>query len=666
MKEEEYDLIVIGATPGGIACAVRAARAGLRVLLTNSRDHVGGVLTSGLSGLDTQYTGRRSNIFSEFCDGILNHYRSEYGKQSEQFQACLRRAPTQFWIDQKQTLARDEERPVEDISGGYFGRLHFEPHVAERVLNDILNREERITLLSRCYPKSVIRSGRTLTSVILGFHDRVEEITAAAEVFVDATSEADLAALAGVPYRVGRESRAEYSERHAGKIFMGLEFAKVGDGEFPQDAVVGKLNLIPYDACTTEVIAGSTGAGDTRVQAYNYRLCFSCDPENRVMPGKPENYDRAVFLQMRSRWGLGTPLPNNKMKWNAANLPGGADEYPDGDWTKRAEIERNHRDHALGFLYFLQNDEAVPEGFRKDARRWGLAMDEFTDNGNFPFEMYVREARRIVGRYVFTEHDATLAPGLMRTPIHHDSIAIAEHPMDSHSVSFEARPGSRRDGKILLSEFTRPSQIPFRTLLPKEVDNLIVTGCLSSSHVGWGTLRVEPVMMHVGESAGYAAALASAKNCLPAELRCDDLQRKLVESGIMISFFNDFDMASSQDWVPAVQYFGTKGFFHGYNARPEAPLNADTARRWAKTAAALIAGGGQQPENAQGYRRSKSDDPAESLALDEFRTIARTAFAPYGEFGEACETAFDRAGDGTQPCTRGRACAILYSVSAHG
>ena len=139
-----------------------------------------------------------------------------------------------------------------------------------------------------------------------------------------------------------------------------------------------------------------------------------------------------------------------------------------------------HKDFALGMMYFLQNDTAVPEDERRKAREWGLAKDEFTDNDNFPYEMYIREARRIVGRYVFTEHDASLARGYTRTPIHEDSIAIAEWFMDSHEVSTELKPGSTFEGKVILSELTRPSQIPYRALLPKNLDNLLVPGALIS------------------------------------------------------------------------------------------------------------------------------------------------------------------------------------------
>ena len=660
MKEEEYDLIVIGATPGGIACAVRAAREGMRVLLTNYHDHIGGILSSGLSTLDTQFTGRRCNILSEFCEGVLDHYRTKYGEVSDEYRSCLTRAPSQSWIDQEATAVPEEDRPVEDTASGYYGRLHYEPHVGEAVISRIVKAENNVTVERGCYPLSVIRCGRTIDAVIFRYFDGRPDVNVSGALFVDATYEGDVAAAAGVRYRVGRESRSEFGEIHAGKIFTDLQFVRIGKGGFPREAVEGKLNPVPYDGCTGEVFAGSTGEGDCKVQAYNLRMCLCSAPDNRVFPAKPDEYDREVFLKMRSRWGLGTRLANRKMKWNAANLPGGADDYPNADWETRKAILKRHRDHALGFLYFLQHDKAVPEALREEARRWGLAKDEFADNGNIPYELYVREARRMVGRYIFTEHDATLAPGMKRTPVHHDSIAIAEHPMDSHSVSFEARPGSRRDGKILLSELTRPSQIPFRTLLPKEVDNLIVTGCLSSSHVGWGTLRVEPVMMHVGEFAGFAAALATKSGCMAPAIDLDRLQRQLVENGLMISFFNDFDMATDEPWVPAVQYFGTKSFFGDYDARPEEPLTENLARHWAKVV--CIPESGRMSTDRQICRDSfNASNHSREITFGQFIDLVRRQYTRKGITPPDLDAALHGYGWESQTvCSRGEACRLLY------
>ena len=662
MKEKHFDLIVIGATPGGIACAVSAAREGLKVLLTHYHDHIGGILSSGLSTLDTQFTGRRCNILSEFCEGVLDHYGSKYGEDSDEYGSCLRRAPSQTWVDQETTAVAEEDRPLEDTSRGYYGRLHYEPHVGEAVISGLVERERLITIERGCYPFSVKRAGRKVESVILRYFDSRPDLQVSGPIFVDATYEGDVAAAAGVPYHVGRESRDEYGEIHAGKLFASLQFASIGKGGFPREAVEGKLNLIPYDGCIGELFAGSTGEGDTKVQAYNLRICLSCDPDNRVLPEKPPLYDREIFLKMRSRWGLGTRLANGKMKWNAANLPGGADQYPDGDWATRKAILQRHRDHALGFLYFLQHDEAVPRTLREEAQKWSLAKDEFADNGNIPYELYVREARRTIGRYVFTEHDATLASGLDRAPIHYDSIAIAEHPMDSHSVSFEAQPGSRHDGKILLSEFTRPSQIPFRTLLPKAIDNLMVTVCLSSSHVGWGTLRLEPVLMHVGESAGLAAALALKTGSSVSDIELDQLQRVLVENGVMITFFNDFDMAENKAWVAAVQYFGTKGFFVDYNARPEEPLTEITARRWAEIACSLSSG--RMPTDQQVCKDSgqASIDSGE-ITFGKFIDLYKRQFSRKGIDPPSIDRTLQRYGwNSDEICGRGKACILLYNT----
>jgi hypothetical protein len=271
-----------------------------------------------------------------------------------------------------------------------------------------------------------------------------------------------------------------------------------------------------------------------------------------------------------------------KRSWNAPLLIGENFEYPEGDWAKRHAIAARHKDLAIGLLWFLQNDSEVPEAVRKEAQRWGLPRDEFRDNGGFPWEVYVREARRLVGRHVFTENDGLPAPGLSRAPVYADSIAITEWPLDSHSCHRDTVPGSDHEGKVLLSEETRPGQIAYRCLLPKEIDNLLVTGCVSSSHIGWGTVRLEPVMMHLGESAAYAVLQARKENCTVAEIPVGGLQRTLVERGVMLNFFNDFDLSAPTAAERAAQYFGPRGYFADYYARLDAPLTPAIAKLWAK------------------------------------------------------------------------------------
>jgi hypothetical protein len=595
----EPDMVVVGGTPGGIACAIRGARQGLKVVLVNYSNHLGGMLTGGIGVMDTLYEGRRSPVLDEFQRRVLDYYRKKYGEKSPQYLLAMPGHRT--------------ESPTPK-------RLTFEPHVAQHVINEMVGNERNIEVLKGYYPSAVERSERTIRSVILTPFANGSALRITGAVFVDATYEGDLAAVAGAPYRVGRESREEYGEPHAGRIFTKRFIAPGGKGAFPTEALIGGLNLRPFQAVTQAIFAGSTGEGDELVQAYHYRLCLTNDPANRRLPEKPAWYDptalRALMDEYRSAPGEPS-IPNRKAHW-FQNFSGGSSEYPTAGWSKRREIMNRHRDFALGALYFLQYDPSVPEDRRLAWRQWGLAKDEFVDNDNFPYELYVREARRIVGRYVFTEHDATLARGYERTPVHADSIAITDWFMDSHEVSTERRPGSDPDGKIILSELTRPSQIPFRALVPQNLDNLLVPVCLSASHVGWGAIRLEPTWMHVGESAGWAAAIARRRGVAPAAVPVEELQRTLAESGVMLSFFNDVDMSVQEPWLAAVQYLGARGFFGSYDARPGEPLTAEVAAVWGHAAGRLLAGRPDHNEAARRARRAESERSGRTVTAGEF------------------------------------------------
>jgi hypothetical protein len=236
----------------------------------------------------------------------------------------------------------------------------------------------------------------------------------------------------------------------------------------------------------------------------------------------------------------------------------------------------------------LQYDNEVPKNIRDSSKKWGLAKDEFVDNQNFPKEMYVREARRIVGRYIFTEQDASLSSSFERTPIQKDSIAIADWPMDSHECTMNRQPGSLYDGKVLLSEKTRPSQIPYRCLLPKGIDNLMVTVCLSATHVSFGTIRVEPTLIQLGEVAGFASLISKEQDTNVAQLETDYLQIQLVENGFEISFFNDVDIDNLNNQSISIHFLCTKGFFTDYNARANDPLSKSVAENWANCYSKLL------------------------------------------------------------------------------
>ena len=694
-----YDIVVVGGTPSGIVAAVRAARADKDTCLVTINSHLGGMMAGGLSFTDTMFGPEleRTPLLGEYYERIRSYYRGTYGADSEQYETCNR---------------------------GMFA----EPHVVEQTFDAMVD-EAGVTVMRRRYPTSVERDGRNIGSVTFESFESERPLKIDASAFVDATYEGELAAVAGAPYRIGRESRDKYDERFAGRVYTDAETVSA-----PRP--------------------GINGRGDNAVQAYNYRLCLSRDPDNRRLPEKPDNYEREEFLwvlyspeEMREyiaehdiedgmslgleyrtnealtdameqwmdsdgppsvdnddrwvplaedpyrytdpleteiaplpcqdsllllseddwqgsfeyddfEWGK---LPNDKRDLNTCDLVGESDAYPEADWEEREEIARRHRQFVLGYLYFFQNDDAVPDSVQEKARQWGLAEDEFTDNDNFPFQLYVREARRIRGRETFTEHDAMLAEGLDRAPINETAVAIAEYPLDPHDIRPVRRTGTAAEGRFFLTELTVPSQIPYGTIIPREIDNLLVPVALGASHVGFQTIRLEPTWMQLGEAAGTAAVEALERDTTPADLDVSALQRRLVETGNMVSLFIDFDMGTDTPWVSAIQYLGTKGFFRGYEARPEEPLDETTAIRWARTTGDLLGGELDPTERA---RSVPSLPDAAGVSADDFATElgrvfdARNLTVDIAAAVDACDL-----GD-TGPLSRGDACRIVYELTA--
>jgi len=551
-----YDLVVIGGTPGGIACAVRGAREGLSVLLVQHNKHLGGMLTNGLMQWDALYGGPRSPVFNEYAKMIEDYYRETFGEESRQYSAA-RYTQTHY--------------PM--------GRM--EPSVAEHLFNKLVSAEKNITTLLSHYPAEVVREGAVLKALKLrerrtGFQpvetgERVENsFYVTGSTYVDATYEGDLATLAKVPYRVGRESREEFGEPHAGKVFTNISGEKG-----PKDVLEGKLNLHTYGHVQGSIDPTSPFTADGAIQAFNHRFCLSSEPGNIRLPTKPPGYNREEYVNY-NRKGMNAGGLNGKSTFNSAILPGENHAYPDATWPEREMIIARHTNFALGLMWFLQNDESVPPAKREGFRRIGLPLDEYTDNNNLPYELYVREARRIVGRHVFTEHDNMAARGLTRTPIHADSIAFTDWSMDSHDCTTDRRPGFAYDGKLILTEETRPAQIPYRCLLPQGVDNLLVPVCLSATHVAWGAVRLEPVWMQTGEAAGFAAALSKKHQTTPGKLDSDLLVRTLVTNKHFVTFFNELQSQADHPAMPAAQYFGTKGFFKDYEARFDEPFEGKT------------------------------------------------------------------------------------------
>ena len=514
-KESIYDVVVIGGTPGGIAAAIAAARMGCRTALCEYHYHFGGMAASGLGKSDIENREMIGGIFIEFIERVREHYKKCYGSDSHDFH-----------------LSRD----------GYY----YEPSVAEAIFLDMLIAEgDRIDLFPGQELMDTLNTDDCLSKVRLRNRRNGDEQVFRAGVFVDATYEGDLYAAAGADYRLGRESRAEFNEKHAGVIY--------------------------YDYEDHAFLPGSTGEGDQRLPAYTYRLCFCTDPERSILlDTPPAGYDADRYMpyhrdlkegrlsapkKLMPGWGYYpehfdtllralsvTELPNGKIDANINPRPlafpfaGKNAGYVEADWSRREIISQKHREIALGLVYFLQNDPSVPAAQKEMARQYGWPRDEFTDNQNFPFQLYVREARRLVGAYTLTENDVTMHDDVDGAFNCDDSIAVGEFPIDSFPCS-PCQPGDRRvlEGYLgMLNHITRPYSIPYRIMIPERINGLIVPVAASTTHVAYSSIRMEPTWMALGQAAGTAAGLAIKEKWALRDLPMETLQNLLMEDGQVI------------------------------------------------------------------------------------------------------------------------------------
>ncbi|WP_281287139.1 FAD-dependent oxidoreductase [Paenibacillus hemerocallicola] len=465
--------------------------------------------------------------------------------------------------------------------------VRFEPSVAKKMLRELLDGEPCLTVVLSHELVSVKLEGSSLRSIavrpIAGELDVIYE----AKVFIDATYEGDLAAMAGVPYSLGRESRDEWNEEHAGVIYQHFR--------------------------TKQFLPGSTGVADDRIQSYNFRLCLTKNRENQAPFRKPASYDKQDYVSLIGDVAEGRVrgfseacntilIPNGKTDTNnhhyclcSTDLPEENQGYADGGKEERRRFVRRLREYTQGLLWFLQHDEELPDWFREDSLQWGYAADEFEDTDHFPPQMYIREARRIHGEYVFTENDARLAPGMGRAHLHHDSIATGDYGIDSHAT--QKRKGVNRDltleGLMTVGRLQHIYQIPYGVIVPLRIDRLLVPVAVSASHIGFGTIRMEPNWMQIGFAAGVAADLSIATGAELRELPIDDLQDRLIEDKQMITYFKDNKPGMESN--AAAQYFGSKGMItDDYTAGLDALLAVKEASRWI-TAARQLPGGEKLP-----------------------------------------------------------------------
>jgi hypothetical protein len=517
---QEYEIAVYGTTPAGIASAVTAARQGRRVVLLDPTEHFGGLLTGGRSYTDFRTQESVTGFFREYMNRVLTHYETAYGKGSPQVRDC-------------------------------FLGAHAEPHVSERILRAMVGEQKTLTLqlgwrLEAAAGRGFVRSARFRTA------NGVQ--TVRAKFWVDATYEGDLAAAAGVPYRTGRESTREYGERFAGVLF------------FDQG----------------RILPGSTGEADEHIQCYNFRVILTNRAENRIQVPRPARYQREEFTHLIPHFTSGRiteiyteshagifrlqRLPNDKSDMNDIKqapirvaLPGENNGWPEGDATARQRIHQRHLDYAIGLLYFLQNDSALPAPIREKAREWGLAKDEFSGTGHLPPALYVREARRITGEFTFTEQETQPAPGSVRTALHRDSVAIGDYALNSHGH----QPGGPLYPGLVEGDFsfpTTPFQIPYGVMVPRKVENLLVPVAVSASHVGFSALRLEPTWTALGHAAGIAAHLALASGGRARAVPIAELQARLHADGQATIYTSDAGPGSPL--FAAIQWAGQHGFLH--------------------------------------------------------------------------------------------------------
>lgn len=497
----EADIVIYGGTSSGVIAAVQAKKMGKSVILVGPDVHLGGLSSGGLGMTDTGTRLAVGGLAREFYHRIWQHYHDS-------------EADAWNW-QSKDTFAalnRGYGRPDED--GDKPTMWRFEPHVAEQVYEDFVNEYDltvhRNEWLDR--EKGVVsESGRIVSIAMLSGK------TYTGKVFIDATYEGDLMATAGVSYHVGREASSVYGER-----WNGIQVGTLHHNHFfnnrvdpyiiPGDPSSGLLPGISGEA------PGAFGAGDDRLQAYCFRMCLTNVPENRVPFPKPENYDpfryelllRVYENGWRGHLGKFDRMPNGKTDTNnngpfSTDYIGGNYAYPEADYATRQKIIQDHEDYQKGLMYFITNDPRVPEEIRQGVSEWGLAADEFVDNGNWPHQLYIREARRMIGVHVVTEHDIL---DLVEFP---DSVGMGTYTLDSHNVQRYATCEGyvQNEGDIGVHP-PAPYQIPYRALTPKkeECQNLLVPVCVSSSHIAFGSIRMEPVFMILGQSAAAAASLS--------------------------------------------------------------------------------------------------------------------------------------------------------------
>ncbi|MEW4489800.1 FAD-dependent oxidoreductase [Thalassoglobus sp. JC818] len=521
---DDYDVVVYGGTSAAITSAVQVKKMGGSVVVVSPDIHLGGLSSGGLGWTDTGNKAVIGGLAREFYHRVWKKYQEPDN-----------------WKWQPRDSYGNQGQGTPAIDGAQRTMWIFEPHIAEEVFDDFvkdydipvirdewLDRENGVTVVEGKIQSIRTLSGKTYTG----------------RMFIDATYEGDLLAAAGVDYHVGRESNETYGEQ-----WNGIQVGVFHHGHWFRDPV--DPYVVPGDPSSgllpriSSEPPGKKGDGDHRVQAYCYRMCLTNHEENRVPFPKPEGYDPAQYeLLLRvfaTGWREGfnkfDPIPNYKTDTNnhgpfSTDNIGYNYDYPEATYERRKEILREHEQYQKGLMYFVCNDPRVPEDVRTKMSNWGLAGDEFTDNGNWPHQIYVREARRLIGDYVITEHNCL---GTKETT---DPVGMGSYTLDSHNVQRYVTEEGFVQNEGDLGVRTPPYQISYRALVPKknQCTNLLVPVCLSCSHIAFGSIRMEPVFMILGQSAATAGMLAIQDDLAVQDVSYQTLSRQLLDDGQVLEY----------------------------------------------------------------------------------------------------------------------------------
>ena len=536
----KYDICIYGGTSAGVIAAYTGVKLGKKVLLIEPGRNLGGMSSGGLGLTDIGNKYAISGLALDFYRRIGQHY-------------------------------------------GKFEQWVFEPHVAEQLFLDYIKRGN-VEVIYENRIIGVKKQGNVIQEIVLENSVKTNlKQTVAAKVFIDCSYEGDLMARAGVAYTVGREANATYAETFNGVQLMNGHQLPEGIDPYrvPGDPKSGLLWGI------SESSLAPAGTGDHKVQAYNFRICLSSDPNNQVPITKPANYQperyELLLRQMEKRtWKslqdvfIWSGMPNGKTDINNRNgfstdMVGMNWEYPDADYHKRAEIWNAHVDYTKGLLYFVGNDARVPEHIRNEIKKWGYPKDEYLNNNNWSHQLYVREARRMVGKLVMTQHHCQ---GREKVT---DGVGMAAYTMDSHNCDRLVVNGVvKNEGNVEEGGFG-PYPISYRAIVPKEEQaaNLLVPVCLSASHIAYGSIRMEPVFMVLGQSAATAAVQAIDHNQAVQQIDVSKLQATLKNNPLVdgsaaeIIIDNDdpVNVVKKGEWQ--VQTYGGYGPTF-YTANPDA------------------------------------------------------------------------------------------------